>query len=182
MINLHIYQVKAQPKLYSKEKLTENLCHYLDVKPANLNIYRNKNGKPSIAGIDFSISHSKHIIVQAFTKLGSIGVDVEYRNPNRKHLQIAQRYFHHNEYQYLKSLPLADMITSFYNLWTAKEAVCKAQGGRLWYYLADNYLTDNNTMAMTSKGLTLLNFNKIPNFGLTIATTGKPDKVAFIHA
>ncbi len=185
MIYIHIYEVqdypKTRPKIYSKRKLTENLAHYLDIEPAELNIQRNKNGKPEIQGINFSISHSHNSVVQAFAKTGKIGIDVEHINSTRRHLQIAQRYFHPNEYRYLKAKPPADMIVAFYNLWTAKEAICKAQGGRLWYYLADNYLTSNNTMARTVKGLNLFNPSKIPGFSLTIATAGKSRDVVIIN-
>ncbi|MCF6319114.1 MAG: 4'-phosphopantetheinyl transferase superfamily protein [Proteobacteria bacterium] len=185
MIYIHIYKAQDHPKIYSKRKLIENLAHYLDIEPAELNIQRNKNGKPEVQGIDFSISHSHNSVVQAFTKTGKVGIDVEHKNSTRKHLQIAQRYFHQNEYRHLKAQSPADMITIFYNLWTAKEAVCKAQGGRLWYYLADNYLTSNNTsnntMAKTVKGLNLFNLDNISGFALTIATAGKTDEMTFIY-
>lgn len=184
MIYIHIYKAQDHPKIYSKRKLIENLAHYLDIEPTKLNIQRNKNGKPEIQGIDFSISHSHNSVVQAFTETGNtgkIGIDVEYKNSKRRHLQIAQRYFHPKEYRYLKAQYPVDMITAFYNLWTAKEAVCKAQGGRLWYYLADNYLTSNNTMAKTVKGLNLFSFSIISGFALTIATAGKSNDLVIVN-
>ncbi|MBL4659840.1 MAG: 4'-phosphopantetheinyl transferase superfamily protein [Alcanivoracaceae bacterium] len=146
----------------------------------------NKNGKPTIKGLSFSISHSQNVLVQAFTKNGEIGVDVEYKNSKRKYLAVAKRYFHPYEHQYLQSLDKSAAINCFYHLWTAKEAVCKAKGGRLWYYLADNYLENScsgkkKNMVKSIKGLNILQFNEIKNFSLTIATQFKPEKVSFIH-
>ena len=170
----------------SKKLLTSHLAKYAGIKVPEVKLRYNKNGKPTINELSFSISHSKNVLVQAFTKQGEIGIDVEYINSKRKYLAVAKRYFHPDEYQYLQSLDKSTAISCFYNLWTAKEAVCKAKGGRLWYYLADNYLENSclgkdKNMVKSIKGLNILQFSEIKHFSLTVATEFMPGEVSFIH-
>jgi len=181
MTHLHVYKNKKGSKSFSKKALISNLSNYLKVNPDSIDVVKSKNGKPSVDGINFSISHCKHIVVQVFTHSGHIGVDVEYINNNRNYLKLAQRYFHKKESRHLKKLTDSDSAKLFYNLWTAKEAVCKAEGGRLWYYLADNYLTHNDKMKTTIKGLKLLSFDTVPNYALTVAMPDNSHQMEIIN-
>lgn len=182
MIYIHVYETVKNPKEFSKQVLLDNLSHYLGIKGSDLKIQRNVNGKPSVEGIHFSISHCQNKVVQVFTKLEVIGVDIEHINPKRKYLELARRYFHSKEYDYLASLEQQASVHMFYQLWTAKEAICKAQGGRLWYYLEDNYLTYKNTLVKHIKQLEIKNFNIIEGYKLSIATSKGLDKTKFIYA
>jgi len=186
MIYLHIYHSYNNIKKSSKSILLTNLATYLNKKVSEIKLNYNKNGKPEIAGMNFSISHSKHMMIQAFTLNGNIGVDIEYQNHKRKYLQLAKRYFHPCEHKFLLSLDGKARIKYFYGLWTAKEAVCKAQGGRLWYYLSENYLVYNNKqknkkMAKSIKGLHINQFEIINEYSLTVATEYQPEGVRYIH-
>jgi len=175
MIHLHTYDMSDLAQSSLKKLLTSNLARYTDIKVPEVKLRYHKNGKPSIKDLNFSISHSKNILVQAFTK-----------NGNRKYFAVAKRCFHSDEYQHLQSLDKSAAISCFYHLWTVKEAVCKAKGGRLWYYLADNYLENScsgkkKNMVKSIKGLNILQFNKVKNFSLTIASEFRPVKVNFVH-
>ncbi len=179
MIYLHIYQIDNSIKSQSKIILQENLAHYL--KTDTFAITNNENGKPTTSGIHFSISHSKDRLVQAFSLQGELGVDIEFINDQRDYLKLAKRYFHLREYKLLKSLEQKNAALLFYNLWTVKEAVCKVQGGRLWFYLDDNYLDDKQKIHQTFKGLSIFQLDTIKGFSLTLATENPTEAVKLIH-
>jgi phosphopantetheinyl transferase len=168
-------------KGFSKDILLQNLSHYFNKKISTNDLVKNDNGKPSIAGLFFSISHSKNHLVQAFSLKSELGIDVEFIQYKRNILALAKRYFHAKEFEFLQAQSAAHACRLFYSLWSRKEAVCKAQGGRLWYYLHDNYLTADNHMATTIKGLSLTQLDCIPKFSLVIASQNSTDKIEIIH-
>lgn len=184
MIYLHTYDVSQFSDNDSKRVLKKNLAHYLNICTSEVNITHNINGKPLIEGFSFSITHCHNILIQAFTKHGDIGIDLEFKNPKRKYLQLAKRYFDEQEYLHLCSLDEAQQIDFFYLLWTTKEAVCKAKGGRLWYYLSDNYLDDSNIdkemrLVKSAQQLNLQQIDAFKNYSFTIASESPIDTVRF---
>lgn len=181
MIYLHVYDLVNQAKAQSKQLLIKNLSYYLEKKVKKQEIKYNENGKPEIKGVSFSISHSKNTLVQVFTRKGVIGVDVEKHNMHRNYLALSKRYFSEQEYLLLSQLSRTDALTLFYHLWTAKEAVCKAQGGRLWYYLKDNYLSKENKIVEIFKGLNLMQFKVISGFSLSLASQAPQNNIKIIH-
>jgi len=185
MITIHIYDFtgldKKTIKKKSKKLLSINLARYLDVKIDKVKLKYNKNGKPQTDGVFFSISHSKGKLIQVFTKQEKIGIDVEYKNPKRKYRKLAKKYFHRNEHNYLQTLNPTAATNGFYRLWTSKEAVCKAEGGRLWYYLADNYLDNENKMLKIFNGLNLTQLDIIDGFSTTIASSCEYKKVKVLY-
>ena len=181
MIYLHCYDLNKYKDFNAKGRLQENLSHYLKVAVDKLQITHNENGKPSIQGLKFSITHSKHWHIQAFTSSGEIGIDCEYINVNRNYLKLAKRFFHKQEFEKLKALEKTKARKLFYDLWTAKEAVCKAEGGRLWYYLNENYLTNTRYMKKTNKGFYINHFREINNFSLCIAHANNDSKFEFVN-
>lgn len=184
MTALHIYELDNNAKQQSKRLLLKNLSNYLGKNITSQDILYNENGKPTVQNLHFSVSHSKNKLVQVFTHSEPIGIDVEYINPKRKYLALANRYFHQSEYQWLNSLDPKQSSTMFYNLWSRKEAICKALGGRLWYYLRDNYIDKNQQMTTSIKGLNLTQLNCIANFSLVIASADLDitnDSIDIIH-
>ena len=181
MIYLHCYHLNNSSRDCSKSILLKNLSHYLGKIVTAQDLTKNKNGKPKIKGICFSISHSKNKLIQAFSFEGNLGVDIEYINTKRRVMALAKRYFHRSEFQWLKTLNLEQSASMFYSLWSRKEAVCKAQGGRLWYYLQDNYLNEKQQMTSSIKGLKLIQLHAIPDFSLVVAIDGSDDRVEVIY-
>jgi len=181
MIYLHCYHLNNSNKDSSKRILLKNLSHYLGKVVKEKDIKKNTNGKPEIKDIYFSVSHSKKKLIQAFSIDGNLGVDIEYMDANRKVMALAKRYFHRLESQWLETLDAKQSATMFYKLWSRKEAVCKAQGGRLWYYLRDNYLDENQQMATSIKGLNLTQLDNIAGFSLVIASKDSSGNVKIIH-
>ena len=185
MIYLHTYSLKKLSKKsikeHSKQILLTNIANYLEINSDDVQLKTNENGKPSVAGLFFSISHSHDKLVQAFTFLGEIGLDIEFKNPKRKFLNLASKYFHEQESSYLNTLNTIDAMQTFYALWTTKEAICKEKGGRLWYYLGHNCLNQKNQMVASFNKLNIVQIKVFSNFSISIATGFDDDRVVYYH-
>lgn len=170
MIYLHIYDNLVNIKRQSKVLLYNNLSHYLGKNVTEKDITTNSNGKPIVNGLHYSVSHSKKLLAQAFTPHSALGIDVEHINCKRNYIALAKRYYHPDEYKLIKSINPMKACQLFYMLWCLKEAVCKAEGGRLWYYLSHNYLDQTKQLNKTMNGLNLTTINTIEGFGCAIAS------------
>lgn len=86
-------------------------------------IYYNKEEKPMLEDVAFSISHSQYLVACAVTKKGQIGLDIEIpRN-------IKKENFRHcfNDHEWAKIIA-DNTLHTFYTYWTQKEAVLKVNG------------------------------------------------------
>lgn len=89
--------------------------------------------RPFISGeIDFNISHTKGLIVCALVKGGKIGVDAEQIIP--VNISDYREVFTPQEYQLIDQSEHS--LVAFYDYWTRKEAVIKADGRG--FFLAPN--------------------------------------------
>ena len=88
-------------------------------------IYYNDFGKPFISNdFDFSISYSNTTTVLGFIKNGLVGVDVEQIKPID--CLVYKEYLTTKEWLFLTQSSFS--TTTFFQLWTRKEAVAKAIG------------------------------------------------------
>lgn len=91
----------------------------------------NEEGKPLIEGISFSISHSQDLVACAFCATGNIGLDVEFpREITRTHFRHC---FNAQEWALIQK---DESRHTFYQFWTQKEAILKANGLGLAHLLA----------------------------------------------
>lgn len=104
------------------------LSEYLKVKPENIKFTYNQYGKPFTDGIYFNISHSKDIIIFAFSKEIEVGIDIEFMKDNIKYKQLINRFFSQNEINDFLSLDESFHQEAFFNGWSRKEAYIKAVG------------------------------------------------------
>lgn len=104
------------------------LAEYLQIKPENIKFTYNQYGKPFVEGIHFNISHSKDIIVFAFSKDLQLGIDIEYMKDNVKYKQLINRFFSSLEIKDFLSLDESFHQEAFFNGWSRKEAYIKAVG------------------------------------------------------
>lgn len=104
----------------------------LNLPIANLAKMRyNKEEKPLVNGLSFSISHSKDLVACAFAATGKIGLDVEFpRKIKREHFA---HYFNEKEWATIQA---DKSMHTFYKYWTQKEAILKANGMGLAHLLA----------------------------------------------
>lgn len=103
---------------------------------ADLRFRENEYGKPGLIGHDlhFNLSHTHDMAVVALCRSGPVGVDVEQINPTHAHPGLAQDIFTPEEFQTLQNQP--GFAAAFTALWTAKEAIIKAEGQGLALNLA----------------------------------------------
>lgn len=110
------------------------LALYLDRDAEALVLEVNPNGKPFLApgqlgeGIHFNISHSKGVILLAFSRETELGVDVEFIHRARDYTAVASRYLPSEELRVLESLAEAERREYFYKCWVKKEAFLKLAG------------------------------------------------------
>jgi 4'-phosphopantetheinyl transferase len=111
------------------------LARYLGIPPTEIEFTYSEYGKPQIGALNepepplnFNLAHSKGVALYAFTRLGEIGVDIEYIRPEFPDEEIARRFFSASEVARLKDLPIATRPQAFFNCWTRKESFIKAKG------------------------------------------------------
>jgi 4'-phosphopantetheinyl transferase len=105
-------------------------------------VVRGEHGKPHFPApfgtLGFNWSHSGERALFAVGRGGEgfeLGVDLERVRPRPRALELATRFFAPDETAMLAALPEALLLNGFLRLWTAKEAVLKANGGGLSYGL-----------------------------------------------
>ncbi len=116
----------AIASLTGKYLLQEGLKHFSIPETALRDLEYDPNKRPFIrfTDLDFNISHSNDLVVCALSTDTRLGLDIELVKPfKRQHLNA---FFSADEQAFILGSP-APMQT-FYELWTRKEAVLKADG------------------------------------------------------
>jgi 4'-phosphopantetheinyl transferase len=110
------------------------LGKYLGIEPADSKFAYGPNGKPTLAGalagheLHFNVAHSEDLALFAFSRAGSVGVDLERLRPLDDAGELAARFFSRSESAVLLQYPEDEQIGAFFDLWTRKEAWLKATG------------------------------------------------------
>ena len=130
------------------------LAAVLDLPAATIELHRDALGRPRLAGalqgFDVSWSHSGDGLLIALGENVDVGVDLERARPRPRALELAQRFFHATEHDWLRGLAEPDRNEAFLRLWCAKEAVLKAHGRGIAYGLDKFGLADlDGGLAMT---------------------------------
>lgn len=97
-------------------------------------------GKPHLAepnGPHFNVSHSGSFALIGFSGSRDIGVDIEFMRAAGGELDLARTFFSAAEYRSLEGLANGMLLSSFYKIWTCKEAVLKAHGAGISEHFAD---------------------------------------------
>ena len=84
-------------------------------------------GKPVARGAavrHISIAHTGNIVAAAASAVGAIGIDVEYRDPDRDLNRLALAAYGPAECQAVTRYG----VSAFYRIWTLREAISKATG------------------------------------------------------
>lgn len=114
--------------LLSRALLHDALKNYFDIQDA-LQIDHLKHGKPYLVdhpSIHFNISHTNHNMAIIIAKNSEVGIDIETIR-ERKNLQgLIERTLKENEIEWLNKE--ANQLSSFFKLWSAKEAYLKTTG------------------------------------------------------
>lgn len=133
-----------QASLLGKMLLLKGLLYFGYTKAVLNEIKYTKYERPFInLPIDFNISHSGKIIICAITNNGKVGIDIEKIRPVK--IGDFRNIFSIGEYNSI--LNSENSYNRFFNIWTRKEAVIKANGQGLYIPL-QNILVKNDTVAL----------------------------------
>jgi 4'-phosphopantetheinyl transferase len=126
------------------------LGRYCEQAPETLRFEVTAAGKPSLPtpGPHFNLSHSEDRALLAVSGGFEVGVDLERVRPNIDAPAISQHYFFGAERAAIDAAATALRDEMFFQFWTAKEAVLKAQGIGLGFPLdrfCVRFATDGTT-------------------------------------
>jgi 4'-phosphopantetheinyl transferase len=113
--------------------LTEILSLYTGIEPSLIQFEKTGLGKPRLlppqnpGSLYFNRSHSGDLEVVALTRRGEIGVDIEEIRVFVRMDAFLKRFAFASERARIETLPASERLRAFFELWTAKEAWCKAQ-------------------------------------------------------
>ncbi|WP_282049077.1 4'-phosphopantetheinyl transferase family protein [Maribacter aquivivus] len=119
----------AKSTVLGRLLLGYGLKHFYKQDIENLKMNFSKDKKPFLedSSIHFNISHSKELIVCAISSAGTIGIDVE--KISDLNIEDFTEQFSENEIGSMHNS--SNTLKSFYNHWTQKEAIVKANGSGL---------------------------------------------------
>jgi 4'-phosphopantetheinyl transferase len=108
------------------------LAFQLGVDPGYLEFDATDAGKPFLTkpsqALQFNLSHSGRHGLIAVAEDRAVGVDIEMSRPMSDLLGVAMGIATAQEIDLLRQLPAGEMHSSFFDLWTRKEALLKAIG------------------------------------------------------
>ena len=90
-------------------------------------------GQPCLpeSPLAISLAHSGPWVACALGRVAALGVDLEVIRPRPRLLAFARRFYSAAEVAWLESLPGAEQLAAFYDIWTSREAWLKARGSGL---------------------------------------------------
>lgn len=118
--------------------LRSALAPLVGLPAENLVFGREAKGRPFLRhdrAPDFNLSDTVGGTLIAVTTSGRIGVDLERLDRRPPVNKLAERWFSREEAAALLGLPAEDARVAFLQLWTAKEASCKATGTGIYGFL-----------------------------------------------
>ncbi len=103
---------------------------YLQAEPGELRFATGEHGKPELLGeeLSFNLSHSAGLALYAFTRTGSVGIDVEVARRALDEVALAARTLGPAEARRLKELDPPLRNREFLRLWVRREAELKCRG------------------------------------------------------
>lgn len=104
--------------------------HFLGMKPGAIEFALDPTGKPFIRNdaLEVNVSHSGDWVLAGFTANRDIGIDVEQRRADFDVLEVASAVFSPWERETLAEFAPTVRQRLFFDVWTRKEAVIKADG------------------------------------------------------
>lgn len=132
-----LFEKHRRRYIVAHAKMRQIIAAQLKISASEVIFQTNENGKPYIPGLPlhFNLSHSEEMAIVAITATAEVGVDIEYVKNDIDALEIAERFFHRDEFAQLKKAPPEKYLHYFYTCWTGKEAYLKAKGHGITNYL-----------------------------------------------
>jgi 4'-phosphopantetheinyl transferase len=124
-------------------------------------------GRPFVPGApDFNISHSGYRVICTIACEGRVGVDLEAIND--VNFEDFSHVFAPEEWRTIRSAP--SPVNSFYNFWTAKESLIKADGRGLTMHLPGIIITPEHIIPLDGHRWHLTPVNDFAGYACCIAT------------
>ncbi len=126
---------------FERDRVQYAVCHsilrillgrYLGLSTSSISFVKNEFDKPRLAPnlvaseLAFNLSHTTRVGVLAIASGLSVGVDIEEVRPVQP--GTVEQYFSAHEQASLARLKDSEWLEGFYNCWTRKEAILKAEG------------------------------------------------------
>lgn len=129
------YREFLQSRLLLRDALSSTLPG--NVPPTGWQITERPEQAPLVhqtagAGWHYSLSHSRGMIAVVISNAGPCGIDLEYQRQRRNIAELADQWFHASEAALLATLTGHELTTTFYRLWTMKEALVKTTGSSVF--------------------------------------------------
>jgi 4'-phosphopantetheinyl transferase len=169
------------------------LGSYTDFEPSMIEFSYNYYGKPSLSSktkkspIHFNLTHSKDIVLYAFSFNYLLGIDIEYIRHDIQWKEIADSLFSENENSIIENIDPKLQIEVFYQCWTRKEAFLKGLGLGLSIPLNQFEVSMRpdevevqlkiNWNAQEGLDWKLWNLPSINSYSVALATRGTPHRV-----
>ena len=137
---------------------------------AHVRIRTGESGKPSVDGVEFSLSHTGSVVLIGLGDL-PLGVDVE-KIPEERTVDQVGSSFHPRETAELLDLPVDERPEAFARVWVRKEALLKAIGTGLSRGISRDYVGAGTVPGTPVAGLRIHD----------LALPGMPDHCAALCA
>ncbi|MBX9742649.1 MAG: 4'-phosphopantetheinyl transferase superfamily protein [Chthoniobacterales bacterium] len=136
----------------SRDVLRSLLSRYLNSSPEELVFQKTTHGKlflPEHPHFFFNMAHSGDLLALVFSHT-PVGIDLEKKR-KVKALALANKFFSAEEIDFITSEGEASIEKKFLQLWTAKEAVLKADGRGITEGLREVFaiIEDNKIVSLT---------------------------------
>lgn len=110
------------------------LSAYMQYDPAAVQLGKNSRGKPFLLATDtgrairFNMSHSNEAVCCVLAFDQEVGIDMEYIDSAFDWMSVSNAYFTEQEKDQLECTQAKERVTTFFSIWTCKEARLKAAG------------------------------------------------------
>lgn len=159
----------AQACLLGKNLLIRGLKKFGIHKAALQNIQYTNYMRPYFANhIHFNISHSGNCVVCAISSDFELGIDVEEIRP----IELSDFEGQFSEAEMLNICKSDDKLFSFYDLWTKKEAVMKADGRGINIPLKNVIISDSTEVVLQERKWYVKQIDFDNMYCINIATAG----------
>lgn len=129
---IRLWKRPHQPGDRGEPGARDILSQALGQPPHTLPITRDERGRPHfidpLRHLETGWSHGGDVLLVALGENVELGVDVERVRARPRAMEVARRFFHADEVDWLLAQPEAAREQPFFRLWCAKEAVLKAHG------------------------------------------------------
>jgi 4'-phosphopantetheinyl transferase len=138
---LRVPQVRQQ-FMVGRACLRHLLGLNLELRACGVPITLSRYGKPEVASgvgdrLHFNLAHSRSTVLIALCRDSPVGVDLEYLDRATDAMEVARASFTPSESRQIERIPTTDaQRRAFFECWTRKEAVIKADGRGLSLPLA----------------------------------------------